>query len=38
MKDHAEPNMTVMLIGNKSDLKHLRAVKTKDAAKFAQVH
>ena len=27
LRDHADLNIAVMLIGNKSDLKHLRAVK-----------
>lgn len=36
LKDHAEPHIVVMLVGNKSDLRHLRAVKTEDAAVFAE--
>ena len=36
LKDHAEPHIVVMLVGNKSDLRHLRAVKTEDAAAFAE--
>jgi Ras-related protein Rab-11A len=31
LRDHADENIVVMLIGNKSDLKHLRAVKHEDA-------
>jgi small GTP-binding protein len=27
IKEHAEPHIVVMLVGNKSDLKHLRQVK-----------
>jgi len=36
LKDHAEPHIVIMLVGNKSDLRHLRAVKTEDAAAFAE--
>ena len=36
LKEHADPKMVVMLVGNKSDLRHLRAVKTEDAASFAE--
>ena len=28
LRDHAEANIVVMLVGNKSDLRHLRAVET----------
>ena len=35
LKDHAEPNIVVMLVGNKSDLRHKRAVETEDALRFA---
>lgn len=31
IKDHAEPHIVIMLVGNKSDLKHLRQVKQEDA-------
>ncbi|KAF9989640.1 hypothetical protein BGZ65_001116 [Modicella reniformis] len=30
--------MVIMLVGNKSDLKHLRAVGTEDAKAFSQKH
>ena len=30
--------MTVMLVGNKSDLKHLRAVKQQESSKFSEQH
>ena len=30
LRDHADSNIVVMLVGNKSDLKHLRAVPTDD--------
>jgi len=38
LRDHAEPNIVVMLVGNKSDLRHLRAVPTEDAMIFAEEH
>ncbi|KAK6157543.1 hypothetical protein DH2020_011791 [Rehmannia glutinosa] len=31
LRDHTDPNIVVMLIGNKSDLRHLVAVSTEDA-------
>lgn len=36
LKEHAEGNMHVMLVGNKSDLRHLRCVKTEEAKAFAE--
>lgn len=36
VKDHGEGNVTVMLVGNKSDLKHLRAVPTDEAKAYAE--
>ena len=36
LREHADPNIVVMLVGNKSDLKHLRAVNTEDADDFAK--
>lgn len=35
LKDHADANLVVMLVGNKSDLKHLRAVSTEEGSAFA---
>ena len=35
LRDRADPNVVIMLVGNKSDLKHLRAVPTDEAAAFA---
>lgn len=35
-RQNGNPNMTVMLIGNKSDLEHRRAVSTKEGEAFAQ--
>ena len=36
LKEHSDPNIVLMLVGNKSDLKHLRAVKTEEASAFAE--
>ncbi|KAH8593297.1 ras GTPase [Bisporella sp. PMI_857] len=36
LRDHADSNIVIMLAGNKADLKHLRAVPTDDAVKFAK--
>ena len=38
LRDHADNNIVIMLVGNKSDLKHLRAVSTEEAAQFAEKH
>jgi Ras-related protein Rab-11A len=35
LRDHADSNIVIMLVGNKSDLRHLRAVPTEDAKAFA---
>ena len=35
LKEHSDKDMILMLVGNKSDLKHLRAVSTEEAASFA---
>ncbi|BFZ55561.1 Rab GTPase ypt31 [Savitreella phatthalungensis] len=35
LRDHADSNIVIMLVGNKSDLRHLRAVTTEDAKAFA---
>ena len=34
--DYAEPNIVVMLVGNKCDMKNLRQVKVEDATAFAE--
>lgn len=31
LRDHADPNIVIMLVGNKSDLRHLRSVQTDEA-------
>lgn len=35
LRDHADQNIVIMLVGNKSDLRHLRAVPTDEAKAFA---
>lgn len=36
LRDHADQNIVIMLVGNKSDLRHLRAVPTEEAKCFAE--
>jgi len=36
LRDHADQNIVIMLVGNKSDLRHLRAVPTDEARAFAE--
>ncbi|KAL7219320.1 hypothetical protein ACSBR2_012401 [Camellia fascicularis] len=36
LRDHIDSNIVIMLVGNKADLHHLRAVSTKDAKAFAE--
>ncbi|MED6157667.1 Ras- protein RABA1f [Stylosanthes scabra] len=36
LRDHTDANIIVMLVGNKADLRHLRAVSTEDATTFAK--
>ncbi|KDP43443.1 hypothetical protein JCGZ_16730 [Jatropha curcas] len=36
LREHADSNIVIMLVGNKSDLGTLRAVPTEDAKEFAQ--
>ncbi len=35
LSDHADSNICIILVGNKSDLKHLRAVPTDEAKEYA---
>ncbi|MFS7948391.1 putative small GTP-binding protein [Helianthus anomalus] len=35
-RQHANPNMTIMLVGNKSDLSHRRAVSREEGEQFAK--
>lgn len=37
-REHANPNMTIMLIGNKADLSHRRAVQFEEGEAFAREH
>lgn len=37
-RQHANPSMTIMLIGNKSDLSHKREVATEEGEQFAREH
>jgi len=36
LRDHADQNIVIMLVGNKSDLRHLRAVPTDEAKSYAE--
>ncbi|RAL41642.1 hypothetical protein DM860_008824 [Cuscuta australis] len=36
LRDHTDPNIVVMLIGNKSDLRHLVAVSTQEGTEFSE--
>ncbi|GFH11542.1 Ras-related protein YPTC6, partial [Haematococcus lacustris] len=36
LRDHADSNIVIMLVGNKSDLRHLRCVLTEDAQAFCE--
>jgi Ras-related protein Rab-11A len=36
LRDHADSNIVIMLVGNKSDLRHLRSVSTEDAAAYCE--
>ncbi|KAL6538274.1 Ras-related protein RABA1f [Orobanche gracilis] len=36
LRDHTDSNIIIMLVGNKADLRHLRAVSTEDAKAFAE--
>merc|ERR1712222_73221 len=36
LRDHADNNIVIMLVGNKSDLRHLRAVPTEDSKAFSE--
>ena len=37
LRDHADSNIVIMTVGNKSDLRHLRAVPTEEAKGFAGI-
>ena len=36
LKEHGDDNIVIMLVGNKSDLRHLRAVETADGKAFVE--
>ncbi|KAJ0637207.1 putative small GTP-binding protein [Helianthus annuus] len=36
LRDHTDQNIVIMLVGNKADLRHLRAVQVEDAKTFAE--
>jgi len=36
LRDHADGNIVIMLVGNKSDLRHLRSIHTEEAKGFAE--
>ncbi|KAK1375391.1 RAB GTPase [Heracleum sosnowskyi] len=36
LRDHTDANIVIMLVGNKADLRHLRAVSTENAQAFAE--
>lgn len=36
LKNHTDANTVMMLLGNKADLRHIRAVSVEDAQAFAQ--
>jgi Ras-related protein Rab-11A len=36
LRDHADSNIVIMLVGNKSDLRHLRSVSTEDSQAFCE--
>lgn len=38
LKQHTDPHLCVIIVGNKSDLKHLRIVETKRGQQFATDH
>ena len=38
LRDHADPNIVIMLVGNKKDLSHLRAMTTGEAEDYARMN
>lgn len=38
LREHADDDIVIMLVGNKSDLKHVRAVGTEEAISFSGKH
>ena len=35
LRDHADPKIVIMIVGNKTDLRHLRSVLSDEAKLFA---
>jgi len=38
LRDHADSNIVIMLVGNKKDLRHMRQVNTDEAKEFCKQH
>lgn len=38
LREHADQEIVILLVGNKSDLRHIRAVTTEEAREFAEKH
>jgi Ras-related protein Rab-11A len=38
LRDHADQNIVIMLVGNKKDLRHMRQVQTDEAKEFCKQH
>ena len=38
LRDNAAPNIVIMLVGNKADLRHLREVPTETAKEYAETN
>jgi len=36
LRDHADQNIVIMLVGNKRDLRHMRQVQTDEAKEFCK--
>ncbi len=36
LRDHADSNIVIMLVGNKSDLRHLKSVQTEEVQAFCE--
>lgn len=37
LRQHADPDIVVLLVGNKSDLRHIRSVSTEEASSYAGI-
>ena len=38
LRDHADANIVIMLVGNKKDLRHMRQVNTDESKEFCKAH